>query len=43
MSKTHWHENIAHIYAQDAGIFVLCMFIVGAIAIWLSFNEDKED
>lgn len=43
MSKTHWYESTAHIHAFDAGIFLICMFVVGAIAIWVSFNEDKED
>lgn len=36
-------HNLAHINAQSAAWFVVGMFVVGAIAIWLSWKQDKED
>ena len=42
MSNTQWYESMAHIHAQDALWFVATMFVVGAIAIWISFKEDDK-
>lgn len=32
-----------HILAQDAAWFAFILLIVGAVAIWRSYSEDKED
>ena len=37
--KSEWLNQVAHIHAQEAWVFVVTMVLVIAGAIWLSRNE----
>ena len=37
--KTYWIEQLAHLHAQDAAIFVLFMLFVVIFALWRSYGE----
>jgi hypothetical protein len=37
--KTNWVQQLAHLHAQDAAIFVLFLLFVVIFALWRSYAE----